>query len=113
MTNQSVRHTPSKDHLYGLYDPEGEGYTFHKTAKERDEYAEQTIKTYLDDGLWFDEVTNIFAFEATHQATQVDTIERKGELDEDGCDENDEHWPDNDIDYKCNYALEPIKEPQP
>lgn len=66
------------------------------------------IESYLDDGVWSDDVTSIFAFEVTHQATQVDTIERKGELDEDGYDENDEYWPDDDVDCKCNYELKPF-----
>jgi hypothetical protein len=32
-----MKGTPDKDHIYGLYDPEGNGYTFYATEKERDE----------------------------------------------------------------------------
>lgn len=105
--------TPSATHLYGLHDPNGEGFTFHKSQEDRDAYAREVIEEYLIEGEWSDEVTGIFAFAVTHRATATDVVEKKGELDEDGYDENGEYWPDNDADCKCNYALKPIKEPQP
>ena len=63
--------TPDKDHIYGLYDPEGSGYTFYATEKERDDAAEEAIQGYLDD-IWFDEVEGVFAFTVTARAAQVD-----------------------------------------
>jgi hypothetical protein len=45
-----IRYTPSSTHLYGLYDPDGDGITFYKSAAERDEAAEETIRSYLSDG---------------------------------------------------------------
>ena len=109
--SNDVRHTPSATHLYGLYDPEGDGFTFYKTAEERDKAAEETIKTYLDEGTWFEEVTGVFAFTVTHRATEIDVVRPVGEIDpEDGCDEAGEYWPDTDCEYKCNYALQMFPE---
>jgi len=97
--------TPSATHPYGLYDPEGSGITFHKSAKERDEAAEKTIKAYLDEGEWLEEVTSVFAFMVTHRAAEIDIVRPVGEIGEDGCDEAGEYWPNTDCEYKCNYAL--------
>ena len=102
------RSAPSATHLYGLYDPNGEGVTFHESQESRDAYAKEVIEGYLDDDLWSDEVTEIYAFDVTHRATAVDVVERKGELDEDGYDENDEYWSDNDVECKCGYQLKPF-----
>ena len=66
-----MKNTPDKDHIYGLYDPEGSGHTFYATEKERDDAAEEAIQGYLD-GTWFDEVEGVFAFTVTAKATQVD-----------------------------------------
>jgi hypothetical protein len=106
----NIRHTPSSAHLYGLYDPEGEGITFYESAKERDEAAEKTIQGYLDDGVWFEEVTGVFAFMVTHRATEIDTVQLVGEIDEDGYDEAGEYWPSTDCEYKCNYAMQAFPE---
>ena len=43
-----MKHTPDKDHIYGLYDPAGDGDTFYATEKERDEAAKEAIKSYLE-----------------------------------------------------------------
>ena len=101
----SHRSAPNATHLYGLYDPDGEGCTFHKSQEDRDAYAKKVIGEYLSEGEWSEEVTGVFAFVVTHRATAVDIIEREGELDDDGYDENDQYWPDHDIDCKCNYQL--------
>jgi|LakMenEpi03Aug12_release.lakeMendotaPanAssembly.Ray.scaffolds.fasta_scaffold962958_2 hypothetical protein len=106
----SIRHTPSNTHLYGLYDPEGDGITFYESAKERDEAAEKTIQAYLDDNVWFEEVTSVFAFMVTHRATEIDVVRPVGEIDEDGYDEVGEYWPDTDCQSKCNYALKTFPE---
>lgn len=110
--NASIRHTPSSTHVYGLYDPEGEGFTFYATAKERDEVAEETIRAYLDDNEWREEVTGVFAFVVTHRATKVNAVHPVGEIDEDGYDEAGEYWPDTDCQCKCDYALKPLPVPQ-
>jgi hypothetical protein len=107
-----TRYTPSSTHLYGLYDPDGDGITFYKSAAERDEAAEETIRSYLSDGEWCDDVTNVFAFVVTHRATEVDVVRPVGEIDEDGCDEAGEDWSNTNCDYKCNYALKPFPTPE-
>ena len=107
-----TRYTPSSTHLYGLYDPDGDGITFYKSAAERDEAAEETIRSYLSDGEWCDDVTNVFAFVVTHSATEVDVVQPVGEIDEDGCDEAGEDWSNTNCDYKCNYALKPFPTPE-
>ena len=109
----NIRHTPSSTHLYGLYDPEGEGITFYESAKERDEAAEKTIQAYLDDGAWFEEVTSVFAFMVTHRATEIDTVQLVGEIDEDGYDEAGEYWSNTDCEYKCNYAMQAFPRVEP
>jgi len=108
--SNDIRHTPSATHLYGLYDPEGDGITFYKSAKERDEAAEKTIKAYLDESEWLEEVTSVFAFMVTHRAAEVDVVWPAGEIGEDGCDEAGEYWPNTDCEYKCNYALKTFPE---
>lgn len=101
-----MKQTPDKDHVYGLYDPEGNGHIFYATEKERDEVAEKAIQTYLDD-TWSEEVEGVFAFTVTAKATQVDVKHPKGKLNEDGYDENGDYW-NPDVDFACNYALRPL-----
>lgn len=107
MTNTTHRSTPNTTHIYGLYEPDGQGFTFHRSQEERDACAEQSIRTYLDEDGWSDAVVGIFAFTVTHQVTATDVIVQQGELDENGCDENDEYWTC-EHDYKCNYQLKPL-----
>jgi hypothetical protein len=101
-----MKDTPDKDHVYGLCDPYGNDCTFYATEEERDEAAEKAIQSYLDD-TWSDEVEGVFAFTVTAKATQVDVKHPKGELDEEGCDENGDYW-SHGIDFACNYALRPL-----
>lgn len=110
--NANIRHTPNNTHVYGLYDPEGDGFTFYAAAKERDKAAERVIRAYLDGGEWHEEVTGVFAFVVTHRATAVNVVHPVGPIDEEGYDENGEYWPDTDCDRKCDYALRPLATPQ-
>ena len=108
-----LRHTPGKNHRYWCYSPEGDGFTFWATAKERDDYAEREIRTYLDDNEWFEEVEGVMAGVITDVATAVDIQRPVGEIDEEGYDENDEGpWEDKDQ-IRCNYQLRPLTELQP
>jgi hypothetical protein len=102
-----MKTTPYKDHIYGLYDPEGNGHAFYATEKERDDAAEKAIEVYLDD-TWSEEVEGVFAFTVTAKATQVDVRHPEGELDDEGYDEDGEYW-STDIDFACNYALRPLQ----
>ena len=101
-----MKDTPGKDHVYGLYDPEGSGYTFYATEKERDDAAREAIGAYLG-YTWFDEVEGVFAFTVTAKATQVDVKHPEGELDDEGYDENGDYW-ESGVDFSCNYALRPL-----
>jgi hypothetical protein len=104
------RSTPSATYRFGLYDPLGDGVVFYKTAEDRDKAAEIAIEGYLDDVEWDEGVKGILAFDVTHRVSEVDILERKGELDDDGYDENGEHWPSSEVDMKCNYRLMPISD---
>ena len=101
-----MKNTPDKDHIYGLYDPEGSGHTFYATEKERDDAAKEAIQDYFED-TWFDNVEGVFIFTVTAKATQVDVKHPKGELDKEGFDENEDWW-ESDDDFSCNYALKPF-----
>ena len=109
-----TRDTPSRTHLYGLYDPEGSGITFYKSAAERDEAAKETIQEYEAFGIWYQGVTGVFAFMATHCATCIDVARPVGETrhEKEGRYEADEYWPNTDCDYKWNYALKPFPTPE-
>jgi len=100
-----MKTSPDRDHVFGLYCPH-DGQQFYATAEERDEAAKDIIQDHLQEGEWSEDVGDVFAFTVTHKATQVDVKHPKGELDEDGYDENDEHWPNGVDDFTCNYALE-------
>ena len=106
-----ARSTPNATFRFGLHDPLGDGIVFYRTAEDRDKAAKITIEGYLYDGEWDPDVKGIIAFDATHRATEVDIVKRKGGLDDDGYDENGEHWDSDDVDMKCNYRLMPIPVP--
>ena len=110
-----TRNTPSRTHLYGLYDPEGDGITFYKSAAERDEAAEKAIQGYEAFGIWYQGVTGIFAFMVTHCATCINVARPVGETryEKEGRYEAGEYWPNTDCDCKCNYALKPFPTPPP
>lgn len=107
MTNTSRPYSPSPEYRYFLYDP-NDGHTFYRTPEERDIAAKSLIEDYLVDGEWSEQVVDIYAGEATHSVSEVERIDKVGELDEDGYDENGEYWVDDDVDYKCNYDLRPL-----
>ncbi len=93
---------------YFVHDPEGDGFTYFTTEKERDEFASEAIQEYLDDG-WSEEVTYVVTGVITHRAAQTDLVHRpcNDELDEEGMDEDGVCW-DADWDYICNYKLLPL-----
>ena len=109
-----IRYTPSSTHLYGLYDPDGDGITFYKSAAERDEAAEKAIQGYEAFGIWYQGVTGIFAFMVTHCATCINVARPVGETryEKEGRYEAGEYWPNTDCDYKWNYALKPFPTPE-
>ncbi len=103
-----ARYRPHPEYRFWLYDPEGEGMTYYRTAQERDDAAEITIGAYLDDG-WNEEVELVAAGEVTHSAQILDKQKRPPpeELDEEGYDGEGTHWPE-EFEWRGNYKLEPI-----
>lgn len=98
--------TVSPDHIYWLYDPEGDGMMFFATEQERDDAAHDVIRDgYLDD-CWSEEVTAVCAGVVTHIATETNRIDKPpaSELNEDSEDEEGNYWPP-DWDYQCDYEL--------
>jgi hypothetical protein len=105
---QPLRYTPDSEHRYFCFSPEGDGLTFWATAEERDEYAFDEIRTYLDDNVWHEDVEGLFGGVVTHITEKTDILQAQGELDEDGYDQNGEGpflEPDSTF---CNYALQPL-----
>ena len=101
------RRTPSPEHRFWLYSPEGDGLTFWRTAEERDVYAARDIRTYLDDNVWFEEVQDIVAGVVTHAVQAVNVQRPVGTLDKDGYDEDGNYWEQPDG-TKCDYVLMPL-----
>ena len=104
MAERSYR--PTAEYRYWLYDPEGDGMTYYRTAEARNAAAEQAIGCYLEDG-WAPEVEFVSAGEVTHCAQVLDKTMRPAaeDLDEDGCDGDGMPWPEG-MDWRGNYALE-------
>ncbi|MEB3317172.1 MAG: hypothetical protein VKO39_03405 [Cyanobacteriota bacterium] len=107
MTTKDFQSKPSRDYKFFMYDPY-EGLVFFKTEEERDQMVDDSIRQYLDDGYWNDAVTDIFTGVVTHKVVETNQLDRVGELDDDGCDENGECWPDGDCDRKCDHELRPL-----
>jgi hypothetical protein len=100
------KYNPEPNYPFFLYDPEGNGFEYYKTEKERDELAKDTIQGYLVDG-WDEQVTNVITGKVTGQATMVDVETQDGELDEECCDEKGVYW-DDGYDYRCDYQIKPL-----
>lgn len=85
----------SNDGIYFIYDPGDNGFVTFATARERDEFAAETIQNCLDDE-WDSEVARICVGVITGRATYVRVEHRPpdSELDENDCDEDGTHWPD-------------------
>lgn len=101
------RWQPCAEFRFWLYDPEGDGMVYFRSAEERDAAAEDAIQDYVGDG-WSEEVERVAAGEVTHVATQTDRVDRQGALDEDGNDEAGEYWGSDEFEHKCSYKLLPI-----
>ena len=107
------QYSPHPEFRFWLYDPEGDGMVYYRSAEDRDADAEEAISGYLDDGYWSEEVENVCVGEVTHIASEVNRVNRPDDdqIDEDGCDESGRYW-NQDIDYICNYELLPIPKTQ-
>ncbi len=106
------RKTPSLEYRFFLYDPEGDGLMFFKSAETRDAIAARSISWYCttNDG-WSEEVANVCAGEVTKSAQQAN-VEKRPERSEFACesdyDDAMEEWPGGDFDSTCTYELLPL-----
>jgi hypothetical protein len=105
---QSLRYTPDSEHRFFCYSPEFDGLTFWTTAEERDGYAADQIRTYLDDNVWYEDVENLFGGVVTHITKKTDILQPQGELDEGGYDQKGESLSQIARFGPCNYELQPL-----
>lgn len=106
---REARNNPSVEFRFFLYEAEGNGFTYFRSAEDRDDYAKESIPNYFDDG-WDEGVENIVAGEITNTVRQTQRADRppENEIDEDNHDQDGNYW-DSDWDYRCNYELLPIE----
>ncbi len=71
MDKIDMKHRPSAEYRYWLYDPEGDGMVYFRSAAERDKRASAVIESYLDEE-WAEEVELVAAGELTHFAQLID-----------------------------------------
>lgn len=100
--------TPEADRRFFIYDPEGNGFSYFKSAEARDAAKDNVIQAYLDDG-WDDTVEQVVAGEVTHTCQKIDVVERPPaeEIDNEGYDLGGTYW-DESWSYHCNYDLLPL-----
>lgn len=106
------RNHPDPEYRFFLYDPEGDGFMFFRSAEERDAAAGDAIFVYLDGG-WAKEVADVFAGEVTHHTirTNVTMKPKREHFDsEEDFDDAMNEFGDSDWDYTCDYALRPLTE---
>ena len=88
--------------LYFSYDPEGDGFTIHRTAEEAKRHAEADLdatRDYACEG-WSDSVEHICWGEIKERATKVNEMTTE-EAVEQGI------YVSNDFDTICDYELKP------
>ena len=106
MTAKDYKTYPHKDYPFWLFDPEWEGMMYFRTEADRDSAAEDAIAGHLDE-CWSEEVGQVACGVVTHFAQCLDKTERPAELDEENCDGEGSHWPD-DMAWRGNYKMEPL-----
>lgn len=106
-----MKHRPSAEYRYWLYDPEGDGMVYFRTPAERDKQAARAIDAYLGDG-WADEVELVAAGELTHFAQVTDKRMRPADedLDDEMRDSEGIEWPDG-MAWRGNYEMAPLETP--
>lgn len=106
------RRRPDPEYRFFLYDPEGYGFMFFRSAEERDAAASDAIFAYLDDE-WAEEVEGVFAGEVTHHTIRTHVTMKPKREDFDSEEEFEDalsEFGDSDCDYTCNYELRPLTE---
>ena len=108
MSEPDVSYRPSAEYRYWLYDGEGEGMTYYRSAEERDKAAATAVALYLDEG-WDEEVELVSAGEVTHfaQCLNKKTRPPAEEIDDEGCDGEGQAW--GDCQWIGSYAMEPLQ----
>lgn len=104
---------PSAEFRFFIYDPEGHGFLYFRTAEDRDTAAPDVIRDYCDDG-WSEEVECVIAGEITHTCKKTNVEQRPEVVDEDGYDGEGNYWAE-EWDCKCDYALvgiQPVEQEQ-
>ncbi len=99
---------PSAEFRYFIYDPSGDGFTYYRSAADRDADSTNIIAQYCDDG-WDEDVENIVAGEISHtcEKTNVRARPPEDEIDGEGYDQDGDYWAE-EWDYKCGYELLPL-----
>lgn len=100
---------PSSEYRFYLYDPEGEGMIYFKSAEKRDAFAESLLADYKDtESGWWEEIEYASRGEVTEFPQVLDKKPRppEHELDEDQCDSDGVYWPD-ELEWRGNYTWEP------
>ena len=97
---------------YFVYDP---FYVseFFKTEEEALAYAEKILdnfREYAHTEGWGEDVEEIVVGKITHRIEKCNVITKKGELDEEGCDENGVHWSFPEWDEMYDYQFVRIGE---
>lgn len=82
------------------------GVSFHETQQQALDFANESIRTHLNDG-WSEDVECVVVGVITHKATEGERVYREGEVDTEGLDEAGEYW-DADIEYKVNYSMQSV-----
>lgn len=107
------RNSPSTEYRFFLYDPEGNGFMFFKTAEDRDKASVLSIGEYCDDG-WSEEVSRVCAGELTHVVHKCN-VNQKPQRNDFASDEEfedaAEDWNGGDFDETCDYELCPLAAP--
>lgn len=94
---------PNNEFRLFIYDPDGAGFLYFRSAEDRDQASHNVILAYLDDG-WSEDVESVVAGEITQTCQKVNVTPRPEVINEDGEDENGEYWAE-EWDCKCEYAL--------
>ena len=109
-TPAPYKNKPDANHRFWLYSPEGDGFMFFATAAEREDYAKEDIRAYLDsDSAWCTEVEGVIAGTVTHTIRKTVAATKPADYDEMDEDERDEEWPCGDeFDEVVDYTLEQL-----
>ena len=106
MNKIECKYSPDKEFRFFFYDSADCEHVYFRTVEDRDDFAEQTIKSYSDNGEWMEDIDYCYAGEiiVTHRVQKTNVIKRPNDVDEEGID-GDGNWWDVDWDEMCDYGL--------